>query len=216
MRSEESGLRALASRVQTLEAASSAQKTSQDLRSFYKTIMGGQEIDSPQPNDEPLYTSGVYEYHNRPRRDAGWGIAYAVFLAVTAISGIYAATHVYVLVLYDEIILAHLHYLFTIIFPRRGFLRRCMAILCDRSIPRRVFCWFYLLFHTKILLIVRVFGVFELLHRIFLLTFLLDYAIFLSPLYAVMRSLHPSKRLVEYHNCCNAKNLNILSSMHGV
>ena len=46
-----------------------------------------------EPNEEPFYTSGVYEYHNRPRRDTAWSIAFALFLALTTVFGIYGATH---------------------------------------------------------------------------------------------------------------------------
>ena len=53
--------------------------------------MGGEVQEAS--NEEPFYTSGVYEYHNRPRRDGGWSIAFAIFLAVTTIIGIYGATH---------------------------------------------------------------------------------------------------------------------------
>lgn len=35
-----------------------------------------------------LYSSSVFEYQNRPRRDSGWSIAYLVFAVATAVIGV--------------------------------------------------------------------------------------------------------------------------------
>ena len=41
-------------------------------------------------NDENLlYSNGVFEYQNRPRRDAGWTVAYVIFLALTVAFGMF-------------------------------------------------------------------------------------------------------------------------------
>ena len=46
-----------------------------------------------EANEDAFYASGVYEYHNRQHRDTAWSIAFALFLALTTIVGIYGATH---------------------------------------------------------------------------------------------------------------------------
>ena len=40
-----------------------------------------------------LYSNGVFEYQNRPRRDAGWTIAYIVFLALTVAFGLFGISN---------------------------------------------------------------------------------------------------------------------------
>ncbi|DBA76839.1 TPA: hypothetical protein ACH3X2_008854 [Trebouxia sp. C0005] len=45
------------------------------------------------PGEEPLASSGHYEYHNRPRHDSFWGGLYATALAVTVFGGLYGSVH---------------------------------------------------------------------------------------------------------------------------
>ena len=44
-------------------------------------------------NSALLYTSGVFEFQNRPRRDLGWAVAYWLFLALTAVFGVYGIVY---------------------------------------------------------------------------------------------------------------------------
>lgn len=44
-------------------------------------------------NEELLYTNGVFEYQNRPKRDVGWAVFYWLFLAATAVFGVYGILH---------------------------------------------------------------------------------------------------------------------------
>ena len=40
-------------------------------------------------NTELLYSNGVFEYQNRPKRDSGWTFAYLLFVALTVAFGVY-------------------------------------------------------------------------------------------------------------------------------
>ena len=44
-------------------------------------------------NSALLYTNGVFEFQNRPRRDLSWAVAYWLFLALTAIFGVYGIVY---------------------------------------------------------------------------------------------------------------------------
>lgn len=46
-----------------------------------------------RPSDEPLASSGHFEYHNRPRHDFFWGILYAAALAFSVFGGLYGSVH---------------------------------------------------------------------------------------------------------------------------
>ncbi len=47
------------------------------------------------PGEEPLASSGHFEYHNRPRHDIFWGGLYASALALTVFGGLYGSVHRY-------------------------------------------------------------------------------------------------------------------------
>lgn len=47
------------------------------------------------PGEEPLNSSGHFEYHNRPRHDIFWGILYACALGLTVFGGLYSSVHRY-------------------------------------------------------------------------------------------------------------------------
>jgi len=40
-------------------------------------------------NENILYSNGVFEFQNRPKRDSGWTFAYVLFLALTVAFGIF-------------------------------------------------------------------------------------------------------------------------------
>lgn len=54
--------------------------------------MAGKDSESGK-DSEPLLAPGIYEYNNRPPRDRVWGWAYALFLALTVVGGVYGVTH---------------------------------------------------------------------------------------------------------------------------
>jgi hypothetical protein len=41
-----------------------------------------------KPDDEPLFPAALFEYQNRPRRDAFFGVAYVVSLVAICVGGI--------------------------------------------------------------------------------------------------------------------------------
>jgi len=45
------------------------------------------------PGEEPLASSGHFEYHDRQRHDSFWGGLYATALAVTVFGGLYGSVH---------------------------------------------------------------------------------------------------------------------------
>ncbi len=57
--------------------------------------MAGEEVGDR--NEKLLYSNGVFEFQNRPKRDSGWTFAYILFILLTVLFGVYGIVNRYLI-----------------------------------------------------------------------------------------------------------------------